>query len=64
MVEARAEILAESEDVLALGLEIAARHGDGEPGPEAQRALEAQARKRVAIRFDPVETVSWDHRKL
>ena len=26
--------------------------------------LEAQAPKRVAIRFEPVRTASWDHRKL
>jgi PPOX class probable F420-dependent enzyme len=64
MVEARAEILADYEDVFTLGLKIAARHGAAEPSPEAQQALAAQARKRVAIRFDPVETVSWDHRKL
>jgi nitroimidazol reductase NimA-like FMN-containing flavoprotein (pyridoxamine 5'-phosphate oxidase superfamily) len=27
-------------------------------------ALRAQARRRVAIHFRPVRTVSWDHRKL
>ena len=29
-----------------------------------REALRAQAAKRVAIRFEVVETVSWDHSKL
>jgi len=31
---------------------------------DAAAALEAQARKRVAIRFIAERTASWDHRKL
>lgn len=64
MIEARAQIVREPEAVLAVGREIAARYGGGEPDAGALRALEAQARKRVAVRFEPVETASWDHRKL
>ena len=33
-------------------------------GGDAAAALEAQAAKRVAIRFQPVRVASWDHRKL
>jgi hypothetical protein len=31
---------------------------------DAAEALEAQARKRVAVRFKPRRIASWDHRKL
>jgi len=31
---------------------------------DAEEALRAQARKRVAVRFAPRRTASWDHRKL
>jgi PPOX class probable F420-dependent enzyme len=33
-------------------------------GGDAAAALEAQAAKRVAIRFSPIRTATWDHRKL
>ncbi len=62
MVEAEAEIVDEPAAVLALGRELGARYGGG--GPEAEAALARQARKRVAIRFRPRRTVSWDHRKI
>jgi PPOX class probable F420-dependent enzyme len=65
MIEAEAELLGAEDAVLGLGLAIAARHREsGEPGPEERGALEAQARKRLAVRFRPVRTMSWDHRKL
>jgi PPOX class probable F420-dependent enzyme len=65
MIEAEAELIGESMAVLELGLEIAARYrGSLDPDPDERSALEAQARKRVAIRFDAVRTMSWDHRKL
>ena len=41
------------------------KYQGAEPGTEGMRdALRAQAAKRVAIRFEVVETVSWDHSKL
>jgi PPOX class probable F420-dependent enzyme len=64
MVEAEAEIERAPEEVLALGRLLGARYGDGAAGDEAETALRAQARKRVAIHFRPVRTVTWDHRKL
>jgi general stress protein 26 len=65
MIEAEAGLIGEPETVLDLGLEIAARYrGSSDPSPDERSALEAQARKRVAIRFTAVRTMSWDHRKL
>jgi PPOX class probable F420-dependent enzyme len=64
MIEANAEIETDPEAVLALGRRLGARYGDGTGGEEAEAALRAQARKRVAIHFRPVRTVTWDHRKL
>ncbi|HEY5332116.1 MAG TPA: TIGR03618 family F420-dependent PPOX class oxidoreductase [Solirubrobacterales bacterium] len=64
MVEAEAEIDADPDAVIALGRELGRRYGDGTEGPEAEALLARQARKRVAIRFRPRRTVSWDHRKL
>lgn len=65
MIEAEAELHADPDMVLALGRELGARYGDGAPlGSEAERALAAQANKRVAIHFRPVKTVTWDHRKM
>jgi hypothetical protein len=65
MIEAEAGLIGEPETVLELGLEIAARYrGSPDPSPDERSALEAQARKRVAVRFTAVRTMSWDHRKL
>lgn len=65
MVEAEADLSADFDTVLALGRELGLRYGGPEAAsPEAEAALAAQARKRVAIRFRPVRTVTWDHRKL
>ena len=33
-------------------------------GGDAAAALEAQAAKRVVLRFEPIRTATWDHRKL
>lgn len=64
MIEANAEIEPDPEKVVALGGLLGARYGDGTGGEEVEAALRAQARKRVAIHFRPVRTVTWDHRKL
>jgi PPOX class probable F420-dependent enzyme len=63
MVEAEAEIHREHELVFAIAKELTARYGGAVEG-DAAKVLEQQARKRVAIRFQPVRTASWDHRKL
>jgi PPOX class probable F420-dependent enzyme len=68
-IEAEAEIIRDTERVFDFAKELAGRYADGideidEIGDDAAAALQAQAPKRVAIRFEPVRTASWDHRKL
>jgi len=65
MVEVEAEIHRDFDTVLALVRDLQVRHaGTLDTSPEREAEREAQARRRVAIRFAPVHTVSWDHRKL
>jgi PPOX class probable F420-dependent enzyme len=66
MIEAEAEIHRDHEEVFALAEELTLRYAEGLDAVEgnARKALKAQARKRVAIRFEPVRVASWDHRKL
>jgi PPOX class probable F420-dependent enzyme len=65
-IEAEAEIIRDTERVFDFAKELTVRYADGidEIGDDAAAALQAQAPKRVAIRFEPVRTASWDHRKL
>ncbi len=65
MIEAEAELHADPETVLDVGLELATRYAGGTAPPaEAKEVLAAQARKRVAVRCRALRTASWDHRKL
>lgn len=64
-IEAEADIRRDYETVYALARELASRYSGGAaPVDEAGPALEAQARKRVAVRFESRRVASWDHRKL
>ncbi len=65
-IEAEAEIHRDLETVVDFGRELTVRYSEGIDSIEgdAAAALEKQAAKRVAIRFEPVRTASWDHRKL
>jgi PPOX class probable F420-dependent enzyme len=65
-IEAEAEIHRDLETVLALAKEVTVRYAAGIESVEgdAAAALEAQARKRAAVRFRPIHVASWDHRKL
>jgi PPOX class probable F420-dependent enzyme len=65
-IEAEAELIRDPERVLAYGKELTIRYTEGIDSIEgdAAAALEAQAPKRVAIRFHAVRTATWDHRKL
>ncbi len=65
-VEARAELIRDTEPVLDFAKELTVRYAEGIDSVEgdAAEALKAQAAKRVAIRFEPVRVASWDHRKL
>jgi PPOX class probable F420-dependent enzyme len=66
MIEAEAEIHRDLETVVGFAEELAVRYAEGisTVDGDARAGLEAQAPKRVAIRFKPLRTASWDHRKL
>jgi PPOX class probable F420-dependent enzyme len=66
MVEAEADIHRDLDTVYPLAEELTLRYADGldSVDGEARAALEAQAAKRVAIRFRAMRTATWDHRKL
>ena len=65
MIEANVEVIAETPVVFELAMEIFTKYGNGKrPGPEVAAMLRAQAPKRIAMRYRPVKTVTWDHRKL
>ncbi len=64
-IEAEAEIHRDHERVFEVGKELTLRYSEGASlEASAAEALEAQARKRVAVRFEPRRVASWDHRKL
>lgn len=66
MVEADAEIQRDPETIFEFGKELTIRYAEGIDSIEgdAAEAMRAQAGKRVAIRFVPRRTATWDHRKL
>ena len=65
MLRTRARIEYDTEPIVDFAEELFAKYQGTNPGAEEMReALRAQAAKRVAIRFEVVETVSWDHSKL
>ena len=65
-IEAEAEIHRDLDTVFEVAKELTVRYCGGRPSVEgdAAEALKAQARKRVAIRFEPRRVATWDHRKL
>lgn len=66
MVKANVRLHHDVDTVTAFGLELFRRYGGGgEPAPEVEAMVRAQAPKRVALQFVPAEgPVTWDHRKL
>ncbi len=66
MIEAEAEIVRDPEAILDFGEELTIRYSEGIDSIEgdAATAMQAQAAKRVAIRFAAKRTSTWDHRKL
>ena len=64
MLKARAHIEYETERVLDVAEVLFGKYQPGAGGAEMREALRGQAAKRVAIRFEVVEIVSWDHSKL
>src|SRR5687768_13200168 len=65
-VEAEVELIDDPDRKLEFAKELTLRYAEGieELGPEADAMLQAQAPKRVVMRFKPVRTATWDHRKL
>ena len=65
-IEAEAEVIRDPERVLEFGKDLTVRYTDGIESIEgdAATALQAQASKRVVIRFEAKRVASWDHRKL
>jgi PPOX class probable F420-dependent enzyme len=65
-IEAEAELIRDTPTVADFGKELTLRYAEGIQaiGDDAAAALEAQAAKRVAIRFIAKRTATWDHRKL
>jgi PPOX class probable F420-dependent enzyme len=65
-IEAEAELIRDTDEVFEFGKELAVRYAEGIDSIEgdAALALQAQAAKRVAIRFEAIRTATWDHRKL
>jgi PPOX class probable F420-dependent enzyme len=65
-IEAEAELIRDTPRVADFGKGLAVRYTEGIDAVEgdAAAALEAQAAKRVAIRFRAIRTATWDHRKL
>jgi len=66
MIEAEAELIRNPDTILKFGEELTIRYSDGIDSIEgdAATAMQAQAAKRVAIRFVAKRTATWDHRKL
>ena len=64
-IEAEAEIHRDPELVFEVAKELTIRYsGAASLEPDGAEALKAQARKRVAVRFEPRRIATWDHRKL
>jgi PPOX class probable F420-dependent enzyme len=65
MIKARCELHRDLDTVAGVGEALAIKYGDLDSvGPEAREVFRNQAAKRVALQFHPVETATWDHRKL
>ena len=65
-IEAEAELVRDLDEIVAYAKEMTVRYSEGIESVEGDAAagLQAQAPKRVAIRFHPKRIASWDHRKL
>ena len=65
-IEAEAELIRDLDRVTEFAKLLTIRYTEGIENIEgdAAEALQAQAAKRVAIRFEPKRVASWDHRKL
>ena len=63
MLKADVTIHRDTDDVMALGLELFRRYS-GELTDDVRAMVSAQAPKRVALQFSERSRATWDHRKL
>lgn len=63
-IKGRAIINDDRETVQRIGETIYARYSGGSLNDATRQLVAAQAPKRVIVFVEPVEIVSWDHRKL
>jgi PPOX class probable F420-dependent enzyme len=65
-IEAEAELIRDPDRIVDYAKEMTIRYAEGIDSVEgdAAAALQAQAPKRVAIRFHHRRVATWDHRKL
>ena len=65
-IESETEIVRDADAVFEIGKELTIRYAEGIDSIEgdAAAAMQAQAAKRVALRFEPRRVATWDHRKL
>jgi PPOX class probable F420-dependent enzyme len=63
-LECDAELVRDPDQVLDIGVALAARYRGASPTPDLRAVLGQQAAKRVGVRFHPTRVSSWDHRKL
>jgi PPOX class probable F420-dependent enzyme len=63
-IKGRATIIDDVVAVLRLGETIWERHAGGPLNDAMRQMVATQARKRIGVIVEPVETASWDHRKL
>ncbi len=65
MFECDVELDHDTARVTDVGVALFTRYGTGEePDAATREMVEKQAPKRVALRFTPSRTVTWDHHKL
>jgi PPOX class probable F420-dependent enzyme len=66
MLKVRAAVHRDLDTVAGMAEALFAKYqgGDGPIDDATREALRSQAAKRVAVQFEVIETVSWDHAKL
>ena len=65
MIKARADLHRDFDTVAQLSEDIFVKYqGGGEIDDATREGLRSQVPKRIAVRFEVVQTVSWDHSKL
>lgn len=64
MLRTTATIHRDPETIMAVGTEVYEKYSGGKLDGNLAAMIEAQSKKRIAVEFSVVETISWDHGKL